>query len=33
MAMGAQPGTVERLVLRQGFVLTLVAVAGGMDVI
>ena len=29
MAMGAQPGTVERLVLRQGFVLTLIAVALG----
>jgi predicted permease len=29
MAMGAQPGTVERLVLRQGLVLTLVAVALG----
>ena len=36
MAMGAQPGTVERLVLRQGLVLTLIAVAigwpAGMDV-
>jgi ABC-type antimicrobial peptide transport system permease subunit len=29
MAMGAQPGTVERLVLRQGFVLTLIAMALG----
>ena len=29
MAMGAQPGTVERLVLRQGLVLTLIAVAIG----
>jgi ABC-type antimicrobial peptide transport system permease subunit len=29
MAMGAQPGTVERLVLRQGIVLTLIAVALG----
>jgi predicted permease len=29
MAMGAQPGTVERLVLRQGVVLTLTAVALG----
>jgi predicted permease len=29
MAMGAQPGTVERLVLRQGFVLTLIAVMLG----
>jgi predicted permease len=29
MAMGAQPGTVERLVLRQGMVLTLIAVAMG----
>jgi predicted permease len=29
MAMGAQPGTVERLVLRQGLVLTLMAVALG----
>jgi ABC-type antimicrobial peptide transport system permease subunit len=29
MAMGAQPGTVERLVLRQGLVLTLIAVALG----
>jgi predicted permease len=29
MAMGAQPGTVERLVLRQGFVLTLIAVVLG----
>jgi predicted permease len=29
MAMGAQPGTVERLVLRQGMVLTLVAIALG----
>jgi predicted permease len=29
MAMGAQPGTVERLVLRQGLVLTLVAMALG----
>ncbi|HUN83037.1 MAG TPA: ABC transporter permease, partial [Terracidiphilus sp.] len=29
MAMGAQPGTVERLVLRQGFVLTLIAIALG----
>jgi predicted permease len=29
MAMGAQPGTVERLVLRQGLVLTMIAVALG----
>jgi ABC-type antimicrobial peptide transport system permease subunit len=29
MAMGAQPGTVERLVLRQGLVLTLIALALG----
>jgi len=29
MALGAQPGTVERLVLRQGLVLTLIAVALG----
>ena len=29
MALGAQPGTVERLVLRQGLVLTLVAIALG----
>jgi predicted permease len=29
MAMGAQPGTVERLILRQGLVLTLIAVALG----
>jgi predicted permease len=29
MAMGAQPGTVERLVLRQGMVLTLIAMALG----
>jgi ABC-type antimicrobial peptide transport system permease subunit len=29
MALGAQPGTVERLVLRQGLVLTLVAIAMG----
>ena len=29
MAMGAQPGTVERLVLRQGLALTLIAVAIG----
>ncbi len=29
MAMGAQPGTVERLVLRQGLVLTLIAVVLG----
>ena len=29
MAMGAQPGTVERLILRQGMVLTLIAVALG----
>jgi predicted permease len=29
MAMGAQPGTVERFVLRQGLVLTLIAVALG----
>ncbi len=29
IAMGAQPGTVERLVLRQGLVLTLIAVALG----
>jgi predicted permease len=29
MAMGAEPGTVERLVLRQGLVLTLLAVALG----
>lgn len=29
MAMGAQPGTVERLVLRQGLVLTVIAVALG----
>lgn len=32
MAMGAQPGTVERLVLRQGLVLTLVAVGLGWPV-
>ena len=32
MAMGAQPGTVERLVLRQGLVLTLVAIALGWPV-
>jgi ABC-type antimicrobial peptide transport system permease subunit len=29
MAMGAQPGTVERLILRQGLVLTLIAMALG----
>jgi predicted permease len=29
MAMGAQPGVVERLVLRQGFVLTVIAMALG----
>jgi ABC-type antimicrobial peptide transport system permease subunit len=29
MAMGAQPGSVERLVLRQGLVLSLIAVALG----
>jgi len=29
MALGAQPGSVERLVLRQGFVLTLIALALG----
>jgi ABC-type antimicrobial peptide transport system permease subunit len=29
MALGAKPGTVERLVLRQGMILTLVAVALG----
>jgi len=29
MAMGARPGTVERLVLRQGFLLTLIAVGLG----
>jgi ABC-type antimicrobial peptide transport system permease subunit len=29
MALGAQPGTVERLVLRQGLVLTLIAVGLG----
>jgi hypothetical protein len=29
MAMGAQPGTVERLILRQGLVLTLIAIAVG----
>ena len=29
MAMGAQPGTVERLVLRQGLVLILIAVTLG----
>jgi predicted permease len=29
MAMGAQPGTVERLVLRQGVLLTLIAIALG----
>ena len=29
VAMGAQPGTVERLVLRQGMVLTLIAIALG----
>jgi predicted permease len=29
MAMGAQPGTVERLILRQGLVLTLIAVVLG----
>jgi ABC-type antimicrobial peptide transport system permease subunit len=29
MALGAQPGTVERLVLRQGIVLTLIALALG----
>ena len=29
MALGAQPGTVERLVLRQGLILTLIAVALG----
>jgi predicted permease len=29
MALGAQPGTVERLVLRQGLVLTIIAVALG----
>jgi predicted permease len=29
MAMGARPGTVERLILRQGMVLTLIAVALG----
>lgn len=32
MAMGAQPGTVERLVLRQGLTLTLIAVAIGWPV-
>jgi putative ABC transport system permease protein len=30
MALGAQPGTVERLILRQGLVLTLIAVAVGL---
>jgi ABC-type antimicrobial peptide transport system permease subunit len=29
MALGAKPGTVERLVLRQGMILTLIAVALG----
>jgi ABC-type antimicrobial peptide transport system permease subunit len=29
MALGAQPGTVERLVLRQGLVLTLIAISLG----
>ncbi len=29
MAMGAQPGAVERLVLRQGFMLSLIAIALG----
>ncbi len=29
MAMGAQPGTVERLIMRQGLILTLIAVALG----
>jgi ABC-type antimicrobial peptide transport system permease subunit len=29
MAMGARPGTVERLVLRQGMMLTLIAIALG----
>jgi ABC-type antimicrobial peptide transport system permease subunit len=29
MALGAKPGSVERLVLRQGLVLTLIAVALG----
>jgi predicted permease len=29
MALGARPGTVERLVLRQGFVLTLIAISLG----
>jgi ABC-type antimicrobial peptide transport system permease subunit len=29
MALGAKPGTVERLVLRQGLILTLIAVALG----
>jgi ABC-type antimicrobial peptide transport system permease subunit len=29
MALGAQPGTVERLVLRQGLMLTLIAIALG----
>jgi predicted permease len=29
MALGAQPGTVERLILRQGFVLTLIALVLG----
>jgi ABC-type antimicrobial peptide transport system permease subunit len=29
MAMGAQPGRVERLILRQGLVLTLVSIALG----
>jgi putative ABC transport system permease protein len=32
MALGAQPGTVERLVLRQGMVLTLIAMALGWPV-
>jgi ABC-type antimicrobial peptide transport system permease subunit len=32
MAMGAQPGTVERLILRQGMTLTLIAVAIGWPV-
>jgi ABC-type antimicrobial peptide transport system permease subunit len=29
MALGAQPGTVERLILRQGMVLTLIALVLG----
>jgi ABC-type antimicrobial peptide transport system permease subunit len=32
MALGAQPGSVERLILRQGLVLTLISIALGWPV-